>query len=118
VFVWFGKTYSEEEWAKSLAEIDELAHGKRKFVVLNVTRPDMETPSARHRKVIADWNAAYVSSGRNTILGWGSIIESTVLRGVITALQWVAKFPYAMATLSTVDQGVQWAQQLLDQAGD
>jgi hypothetical protein len=118
VLVWFGRTYTDEEWAASLTAIHELTRGKHKFVVLNVTRPDMETPSARHRKAIADWNADYVASGCNAILGWGSVIESTVLRGVITALHWVTKFPYAQATTSTLEQGLEWAQQILKKADE
>jgi hypothetical protein len=114
VLVWFGRTYTEEEWAASLAAVDELSSGKRKFVVLNVTRADMETPTARHRKLIADWNTAYAATGRNTILGWGSVIESTVLRGVLTALTWVTKFSYAMTAFSSLEQGLQWAQKLID----
>lgn len=116
VLVRFGRTYSEEEWAGSLAAIDELSQGRTKFVVLNVTRADMETPTARHRKLIADWNTAYVASGRNTILGWGSVVESTVLRGVLTALSWVTKFPYEMTTLSSLEHGLEWAQQILNRA--
>jgi hypothetical protein len=118
VLVWFGRTYTEAEWTGSLAAIDDLTRGPRKFVVLNVSRPDMDTPTARHRKLIADWNVAYVESGRTTILGWGSVIDSTVLRGVLTALTWVTKFPYEMTTLSSIEQGLEWAQKLLDQASE
>jgi hypothetical protein len=116
VLVWFGRTYTEEQWAASLAEIGDLTRGSRKFVVLNVTRPDMETPTPRHRKMIAQWNDEYVNSGRTTILGWGSVIESTVLRGVLTALTWVTKFPYVQGTASTLDQGLAWAQQVISES--
>ena len=116
VLVWFGRTYTDAEWTGSLAAIEELTKGTRKFVILNVSRPDMETPTARHRKVIADWNAAYVASGRDTIVGWGSVIESHVLRGVLTALTWVTTFPYERVSLSTLEQGLDWAQKLLDKA--
>lgn len=116
MLVWFGRTYTEEEWVGSLAAIEELSRGRQKFVVLNVSRPDMETPTARHRKLIADWNTTYIASGRTTILGWGSVIDSHVLRGVLTALSWVTKFPYEMTTTSSVEQGIEWAQQLLNKA--
>lgn len=118
VLVLFGRSYSDDEWAGSLTEVDELSRRGPKFVVLNVTRADMETPTARHRKAIADWNAVYVASGRTTILGWGTVIESHALRGVLTALTWVTKFPYAMTALPSLDKGIEWANQLLKDAGN
>lgn len=116
VLVWFGKSYTDAEWAGSLDEIGVLANGDASFVVINVARPDMDTPTASQRKVVAEWNNAYVASGRRTIIGWGNIIESNALRGVLTAIAWLTSFPYEYKIFAKLDQGLAWAEQLLAHA--
>lgn len=113
VLVWFGRTYTDADWQASLDEIGKLAVGRLPFVVLNVSRPDMETPTAKQRKAVADWNAAYIAAGHDTLLGWGSVIGSHLLRGVITAILWISTPPYEQKTLANLDEGMAWARQLL-----
>lgn len=113
VLVWFGRTYTDTEWTASLGEISELVYRGVPFVVLNVSRPDMDTPTARQRKEVADWNTEYVAAGHQTILGWGNVISSHVLRGVITAITWLTTFPYERKIVSNLEDGMAWAQQLV-----
>lgn len=113
LIVWFGRRYTDSDWEVALNEVWELAGGKRSFVALNVSHPNMDTPTARQRKAVADWNVRYLEAGHDTILGWGSVIQSHVLRGVLTAISWLTTFPYEQKMLGSLDEGVSWARQLL-----
>jgi hypothetical protein len=116
VVAWFGRVFSDADWERALTKIELLAAGRMNFVVLNVTRADMATPTAAQRKAVADFNTAYIAAGYETLLGWGTVIKSHVLRGVLTAITWITTFPYEQRALANLDEGLAWADQLLKQA--
>jgi len=71
---------------------------------------DISTPSAADRRHIAEAVRTVLSTSPD-IAGHALISNSAVARGVMTAINWVAKTPFPEGTFSTPADGLAWAAQ-------
>ena len=60
-----------------------------------------------HRKLVADWNKAHEGELREFRKGLVLVTESTVLRGMITAIYWIFPAPFPYHPVADFDEG--WA---------
>ncbi len=71
----------------------------------------ISTPSAADRRLIAEAVREVLSSSPD-IAGHALVSNSSVARGVMTAINWMAKTPFPESTFATPALGLAWAAQL------
>lgn len=95
-----------ERYVTELLEAAELAKGADRAAFILVARPENPPPSAMWRKRIAE---ATKDVGQGML--FGLVTPSTLLRGVLTAMNWMRRPLYEFETFSTFDEAVDWVEQ-------
>jgi len=95
-----------------------LAEGKHSVVLvdtLNATSP----VSASQRKMQAEWMEKSFARSKETMRGMVFVIDSMLVRGVLTAILWLQKMPCEHAVFGTRSEAEAWAlDQLRGAASD
>jgi hypothetical protein len=72
----------------------------------------------KQRKVMAD----HVTAHRDALARWhvaaAIVVASPVLRGVITAVNWLAPPPFPQQTFATLEEGERWLREMLARKAD
>lgn len=103
VFLFSGKHNSDEDYAAyldAIAELDRRAAGLE-VIAIQVIDPGNAVPSAAWRKRIAD-STAHMKSRPYYIM----VTTSAIVRGVMTAINWLRPPPYEFAVASTFDEAL------------
>lgn len=66
--------------------------------------------SARRRKRLADLDLKYREKDLRFNRGQAFVVRSPIVRGAVTALQWVVKAPYPVRVVETMEDGLAWAK--------
>lgn len=72
---------------------------------------------ATQRKKQAEWIERHTEQLRKYSLGTAFIINSPLVRGVLTAILWVRPLPTQHTVVSTMEEAEAWVQQQLAAAG-
>jgi hypothetical protein len=108
--VWYfsGKENSDDDYARyvaSFAEADALGAKHAKPVGLLYVEPNNPLPNAAWRKRMAE---ASTSLRSKPVLAFCS--QSPLVRGIVTAVNWLRPPPYEFNTVSTFEEGLAWLE--------
>jgi len=117
-----GVVWAAPQWRLSDPEIDELlaeleGHlaGATPYVLLfDLTRAG--TPNALQRRKLAMHMRKNTSRIRRTVRGVGVIVQSSVARGIITAIFWIAPPPVPHRLFTARAEATEWADSLIQSA--
>lgn len=110
-----GKT-TDAEFESRLALMGATLSRQQRFGILLDTRgADRMTP--KHRHMQAQWNAANAAALKQYCLGMSFIIDSAIIRGVLTAILWVQPLPMPHSVFATYDPAEAWIIERLTAAG-
>lgn len=85
-------------------EFEQRVLGRRmRFVSLVDTTRMTSAPTARQRRALADWQIATQEVGNMYNLGIAMVVSSALIRGAMTALNWL--FPPTVRTETFADWG-------------
>jgi hypothetical protein len=85
----------------------------QRFVVILDATQLATIPSARHRQLIADWTTKNVSVIERLVGGAVMVTESPLMRGIITAIQWLAPSRVQRTSQPTLQAAEKWAMEQL-----
>lgn len=105
-----GSAYSTPEWNQMLLDLIEIAK-RGPFGLITDTR-DAQLPDAVQRRSFIDMYESHDRLTRAHFLVLGVVGDSTPLRGVITALNWLRPAPHPVKVFTTFEAAETW---VLDQ---
>lgn len=99
-----------EEHRAHLAKITNAAAARREpFVLLIDTTSQVERPDALHRSVTAEAMTSFTTSYPGLMRGLAVVLRSKHERGVLTALDWLARPPYPLTSFDKMAEAKAWA---------
>jgi hypothetical protein len=106
---------SDPEIDGILADLEgHLAIGVPYVLLFDLTRAGM--PNAVQRRRLANHVRDHSMAIRRSVRGLGVLLTSPVVRGMVTAIFWVAPPPVPYRLFSTRAEAVAWAESLDDEA--
>lgn len=99
------------------ARLLERARANREPFVLVTDTFATRQPSAKARKLIADLTNAQPEYATSLLVGSVIVLESAILRGVVTALGWILPRMADSESIATIGAAVERALALLDRNG-
>lgn len=117
LFVTFHGLPSEDEFERYLVRIDEIRiqRGGVTATIMDATRSRGATPKQRRRQ--AEWLKSNFAVLERTSAGTAFVIDSAIVRGVLTAILWVQPMPGPYTIVATVGEAERWAIANLSQRG-
>jgi hypothetical protein len=105
-------------------ELEEALRAVTEWLLESVDRPfgfivDMQRPlvvSAKQREMMAACEKAYAHVDRRYNGGQAVIVSNPLIRGVVTAIYWIAPPVYPVKTLASMAQAMSWLRPQLDAA--
>lgn len=103
-----------EALAKNLMEC--IRTGKKTALLLDTTYAPIPA-SAGKRKQQADWLEKYSRELGIACVGTAFVIQSTLVRGAMTAVFWLQRLPYPHTVAASYEQGEAWCIEQLAASG-
>lgn len=101
----------EEETSAYLADfLTRVVARDQPFVSLVDARRLTSAPSAKVRRTIADWENLNAERGSRFNRGVVVVTESALVRGAMTALQWLSPPRVPTTYEATIEAGESWAR--------
>lgn len=67
--------------------------------------------------MIADWEAAHVDATKACNVGAALVVQSTMVRGALTALSWLVADESPRVHVASLGEGVEWCCKKLETGG-
>jgi hypothetical protein len=99
------------------ARFDELYKARKRFVTVMDCTNTRELPSPKLRKLLSELSQASSGDARQWGLGTAMVVTSPVIRGLFTAVMWVAPSPTPTVNVATLREGIDWGLEKLQAAG-
>jgi hypothetical protein len=100
IYIGYPRPFSHDDWDAFLARFDEVLDRQEPFGWLNDARTSY-LPNARNRAAIAAHQARRATDYRRWVKGVGTISSSALVRGIITAIEWIHPAPFPHDTFAT-----------------
>jgi hypothetical protein len=113
VVIGFRGELVDEDWRRMFAHYDKLYERREKFHVVNDGMSVKSVMSASQRKLIADAAKAHTEMSRRWCLGGATVVPNAIMRGVVTAITWVAPPAYKLTLHATLPEAVDEALRTL-----
>lgn len=96
--------------------LDQVVNRRTPFVSIVDARRMTRAPSAKVRRMIADWEQANGDLGSRYNRGVAFVTESALIRGAMTALQWISPPRVPTVYEATMESARVWARTQLGEA--
>jgi hypothetical protein len=110
-------TPQESDWLQLFSTFDELYRRRERFAVLNDTSQLSSAPSAAIRQKVADRAKAHEPQSKLWIVHSATVVSNPILRGAMTALNWLAPPVYKQTVHGTPVDAVNALVASLQQEG-
>ena len=110
-----GWSSSDLKWM--FERFDELFARRERYVLLFDTGPAHNPPNATERKLISDWTKRTESEVTRFSLGCAVVFKSALIRGSLTALNWVMPQARPLVYVPSAAEGAAWCVERLREAG-
>ena len=95
------------------ARFDELYRGHKRFATIIDSTPTRGLPSPKLRKILAELSQASADRARDWCVGTALVVTSPLVRGLFTAVAWVAPSPTPTVNVATLPEAVDWCLEKL-----
>ncbi len=110
VFIRLPEKIDDITWEQGMVEIAARLARKESMVFITLSGG---VPTPKQRKDISDFFARHEVEMRRYLKGWGVVIASAAMRGVLTAITWLRPPPFDQKAFSTTEEAIAWAKQRL-----
>lgn len=117
VIIEFGATYSHDDLMVGCAENAALLARGEHFVTVRDLRELQMVPSSAQRRYFAAWEREHGEAIAENCLGVANVSESRILRGVMTAIQWITPAPTPEVMVPSMERAVDWGAALFRARG-
>lgn len=94
---------------------DTLSRGLKTAILVDTTLGPLPV-STKQRQLQADWLGRLHQTLRAGCAGTGFVVQSPVVRGVMTAVMWMQELPHPYAICATYQRAESWCIQRLAEA--
>lgn len=108
---------SDEELAESLQRITRLIEDEKRAqrkIVMIVDMRKAGALSASQRRVASSWMKENLRAWKQVAIGSAFIIDSPIVRGVLTALLWLQPLDMPHDVVSNLDAAMRWVIERLE----
>lgn len=102
---------SEIDTDSFYAELDRLLRRRERFATLHDLRDTR--PDATRRKRFADWIETHEAELRLRLAAHAVVVDSTLQRGMITAILWMTSPPCPMKVFDDREEAERWLLEML-----
>jgi hypothetical protein len=103
--------------ARFEAIMRECHQSREKFALVTDLSKLRHLPPASQRKIAADWVNSTSELQKVTNVGGANVTPSAIIRGIVTAIYWLARPATPAAFVATRDEAMQQAIRWLEQDG-
>lgn len=107
VRVRFPQTITDEAWSEYLGVLERFPDRREPYVTLTDGR-GAPSPNASQRKLAAELIAREAERTKRWSVANAVVIDSALLRGVITAIEWAAPSPVPMKSFASLEEAAAW----------
>ena len=116
----FPSHFSDEEFDDYLTGLSvnlqrTIAQGTRTGLLFDTS--DAPSVDARTRRKMADWIDGHREQSAEYCAGYAFVIRSGIVRGILTAILWLAPMPAPHVVVATREEGFEWLRKQLAQHG-
>ncbi len=101
-------SFTDEEWTALMSQVEQVVQRDVPFAMINDVRQG-PPPSAKQRKAIANLYREHVELVKRNWMGTAVITSSSLVKGAITALNWLMPPPHPVKVHSNYEDGERWA---------
>jgi hypothetical protein len=95
----------------------EVIEARRPFTLVVDATPISELPTAIVRRAITDWMKRVEVLGEQYMLGMAMVTSSSIVRGAMTAVNWIVPPRVPMTYEPTLEAAVKWSIERLEAGG-
>jgi hypothetical protein len=116
VVVTFTGNATDAEFSDYLASMTAMMvrRGTHNVTILDARKSGVTPP--KQRKMQGEWLKANKERLERQSLGSAFVIDSPLVRGVLTAILWIAPMPQAHIVVSTIEEAEAWAHRRVREA--
>ena len=104
----FRQGFDDAEVEQMFRQFEYLCLSGRRYALLVYTDPGPKVISARQRKMVADWAKQHAEQIRRVNVASAIVIESTLVRGALTALTWLLEPQTPQKHVRTLREGLDY----------
>jgi hypothetical protein len=109
------KGFDDSDVEAMLKQFELLFHGNRRYALLVYCDPE-SIMTARQRRRVADWYKQCSDMVSRINVASAIVIESTLIRGGMTAFNWLMEPKYTQRYVATIHEGVNYLIEELERA--
>ncbi len=104
---------NEKFFTAFFAKQTELLERKQRWVHVVDVRPVVKLPDAKVRQLIADHSKVMEEASSKYNAGTATIIKSSLVRGILTAIHWLRPPPHPFSNVATPHEAVEFLRTCL-----
>jgi hypothetical protein len=108
VIVRFRGEFAENEFETYLEQLHEVYAQKKRFALI-LDSIGGAAPTAKQRKLQADWIRERADLIREYNVGTAFVLDSVLLRGSLTAILWLQPLPCPHLVCAEISEAISWA---------
>ena len=108
VLIEWPKTMDQAGFDQFAREFDALLARKQPFAVVMIVE-GVTPPSSQIRRCISDYQKTRVDQTSVYISRWAFVVESPLIKGVLTAIRWMVPAAYAEEHFTKLHEAKAWA---------
>jgi hypothetical protein len=108
VVITFHDRWSAEDLVWMFGQFDLLFKSGRRYALVVDTTRATNSPNARERKLITDWELRCAAEVERLNVGVAVVFTSAIIRGCLTALGWLVRRSKPVVYLPTAAEAGRW----------
>ncbi len=113
----FGRDVSDDDIENMIRHFQVMMHGGRRYALLVYCEQDANVMTARQRRRVSEWYKACADQVRRINVGTAVVIESPLVRGAMTALNWLIEPVAQQRNVASIHEGIEYCIKSLAAAG-
>jgi hypothetical protein len=102
------KGFDDSDVEAMIRKFELLFHGNSRYALLVYCDPDAPVMSARQRRRVTDWYKAHSDIVGRMNVATAIVIESALVRGAMTAFNWLMEPSYLQRNVASIHDGVNY----------
>jgi len=106
LLITFRGSPEDADWERMFASYEECYRRAEPFHIINDGVGIRSTPSPRQRQLVATKAREHEAMSKAWVVGSATVVPNAVLRGIVTAITWLAPPVYALSLCATLPEAV------------
>jgi hypothetical protein len=112
----FSRDVTDEDVEAMIQKFELMFHGGRRYALLVYCDADANVMSARQRRRVSDWYRECADQVRRINVGTAVVIESALVRGAMTAFNWLVEPVAQQRNVPSLRAGIEYCITSLESA--